>query len=347
MKTYCFFIGLFLTVLFSLPVNSQIRVEGEQEVIRKMNNGELKMIQRSDRKLSRADKYASQIRNYDRAIESLQNSKGRIRTGKINRLERKINELMTMALPYYKAGYKLRYKAFENYIKANGRGDEGEMILKAQDRFRQGSKLYRKSDNVSSEKRQSEMIALGNQKKLEALNIQLSIAKPLGIPVAQETNQAAPQVVAEVPALAVPVVQPVDSVVNIPEVKPEESMVVVKEPQVVVMQPVAEVVAPVAEPVSSPAKAAKLTGDVFLTVQLMASKTPVPREQLRQKYSGKEEIMEMRAADWYRYVVGKFSSVDEAKSFMAESNLQGIVTAYKNGERISVQEALSLIQSKP
>jgi hypothetical protein len=346
MRTYCFFIGLFLSVLFSFPVNSQIRVEGEQEVIRKMSNGELKLIQRSDRKLNRADKYATEIREFDRAIESLQNAKGRIRTGKINRIERQINELMTRALPFYKAGYKFRYQAFDKYIKAKSRGDEGEVILKAQEKFRQGSKLYRKSDNVSSEKRQSELIALGNQKKMEALNILVTIAKPLETPVVAEHKPNVP-LVDEVTPLAVSEVQPADTVINIPEIMPEESVpVVVQTPTPVTPTDSMAVVSSV-EPSKTTPKATSVREDVFLTVQLMASKTQVPRDQLRQKYSGNEDIMEMRTADWYRYVVGKFTSVEAAKTFMANSNLQGIVTAYKNGERISVQEALSLIQIKP
>jgi hypothetical protein len=99
-----------------------------------------------------------------------------------------------------------------------------------------------------------------------------------------------------------------------------------------------------AEPVVAAIKAPEELGDVFITIQIMSIKTAATAEQITQVYSGSQKVMELISADYYRYAVGKFRSVDEAKAAMVAENIKGIVVAFRKNERISVAEAVTVLK---
>ena len=82
---------------------------------------------------------------------------------------------------------------------------------------------------------------------------------------------------------------------------------------------------------------------VYFTVQILADKKPVSDSKIRTIYKGSLPVVENQGDGWYRYSLGKFDSYPAAKKALAESQVKGYVVAYKNSDRISVREAISLI----
>jgi len=88
----------------------------------------------------------------------------------------------------------------------------------------------------------------------------------------------------------------------------------------------------------------KAVGDVFFTIQFIADKKPVSEDVLRSKYSGQQEIVKMESDGWYRYSAGRFTDLQKAKEVMKSENIKGFIVAYKNGERITISEAIGLLK---
>jgi hypothetical protein len=105
-------------------------------------------------------------------------------------------------------------------------------------------------------------------------------------------------------------------------------------------KPAETVVAP------QPATARPPLTNIFITIQLMATKVNASTDEIKQVYSGSREVIEMKSSDYIRYTVGKFYTLDEAKAAMAAEGIKGIVVAFKDGERISVVEAARLMQEQ-
>jgi len=96
---------------------------------------------------------------------------------------------------------------------------------------------------------------------------------------------------------------------------------------------------PVVEPQSPPVK-------IFFTIQILSRTSPATDEQLKQIYSGPEKPYLMKSDGYYRYVVGRFATLFETKVFQNQNQVEGFIVAYKNGEKISVQEAVDLLKER-
>ncbi len=96
---------------------------------------------------------------------------------------------------------------------------------------------------------------------------------------------------------------------------------------------------PVAEPEIPPVI-------VFFTIQILSKSSPATDEQLKQIYTGPGKPYLMKSNGYYRYVVGRFDTLFEARVFKTQNQVEGFIVAYKNGEKISVQEAVDLLKEQ-
>jgi len=85
---------------------------------------------------------------------------------------------------------------------------------------------------------------------------------------------------------------------------------------------------------------------IFFTIQILSKTSPATDEQLNHVYSGSEKPYLMKSDGYYRYVVGRFATLFEAKVFQNQNQVEGFIVAYKNGEKISVQEAADLLKKQ-
>lgn len=89
-----------------------------------------------------------------------------------------------------------------------------------------------------------------------------------------------------------------------------------------------------------------LPADIFFGIQILSRTSPASPEQLRQIYKGSEESYLIQSNGYYRYHIGKFKTLFEAKVFKQKETVEGFIVAYKNGERIPVQEATDLLKKQ-
>ncbi len=81
---------------------------------------------------------------------------------------------------------------------------------------------------------------------------------------------------------------------------------------------------------------------VFFKIQIAASKTPLSVEQLNTVYKTSEMFNVEKDGEWYKYsVIQKFYNYDEAIAYKGNLKIKGsFIIAYKEGKRVSVDEAL-------
>lgn len=87
------------------------------------------------------------------------------------------------------------------------------------------------------------------------------------------------------------------------------------------------------------------TSGFFYTIQIGASSSKMPLSYFN-KYNFDQPIIEIFVDNMYKYSVGKFSTLKEAKSYQSSEvtpkGLQSFIVAYNNGVKISTKEALAI-----
>jgi hypothetical protein len=86
-------------------------------------------------------------------------------------------------------------------------------------------------------------------------------------------------------------------------------------------------------------------GTIF-SVQILASKTPIKAEIIKRNLNIYEKISEKYNGVWYRYSVGKFDNLEDAKKHRniyreKAGTKNSFIVVYRNGERISLEDALN------
>jgi N-acetylmuramoyl-L-alanine amidase len=99
-------------------------------------------------------------------------------------------------------------------------------------------------------------------------------------------------------------------------------------------------------PVDSPATAAtKPDGSVVFKVQVITSSKNIPLGS--PKFKGLQ-VEEMKAAGLWKYSVGNETSLDAARKVQAQCRAKGFdgafITAWRNGERLDLQQAVNLVR---
>lgn len=84
--------------------------------------------------------------------------------------------------------------------------------------------------------------------------------------------------------------------------------------------------------------------NILFKVQIIASRDKIPDGS--QAFKGVKDIKEIKENGWYKYFAGESGSLDEVlriKKKMVEMGFKdAFVIAYRNGQRISIKEALAL-----
>ncbi|MCW3785689.1 hypothetical protein [Plebeiibacterium sediminum] len=83
--------------------------------------------------------------------------------------------------------------------------------------------------------------------------------------------------------------------------------------------------------------------NTYFTIQFLADKQPVPKEKITSMYNGPLEIIKHEADGWFRYSIGKFTDISEAKKTLQTTGVNGYVVAYHNNTRISTREAIEIM----
>ena len=81
---------------------------------------------------------------------------------------------------------------------------------------------------------------------------------------------------------------------------------------------------------------------IYYSVQIAAHTVPMTENHIRQNiYHGGMTIREIHEDGWYKYLIGRYTDVDEAIKLLNEVNVdKAFVVAYKNGRRVPLKEVV-------
>jgi hypothetical protein len=118
-----------------------------------------------------------------------------------------------------------------------------------------------------------------------------------------------------------------------PEVKPTEPVAVAKEVKPKVTDTIAKPKTPEAEPYDSTV--------VYYQVQIVAHTAPLNASYIKQNvYQGDMPIETLREEGWYKYVIGRYRTLEEASQLLQKLKIpKAFVVAYKNHKRVPIKEA--------
>ena len=369
-----------LIVLIAL-ISAETIQASKDEIKSLLTPKEVKRIESAEKLISKGDAIIESTQSLQKEIDALQNADGRIKSGKINKRSKKIAQKKVQASLYYQDGYKKYISVLDDRLKdfaKSGNSEARQTRDDSKNLERKAKKQYNKAENLSSEEKMVELIDLAQENQKKAIEIQSKCLinlidsqeeAPLLAEVqeaVEDTTMVRPEVAEEpleealvvqtdsiattstinntlaetivpesnniAPAVAAGAVIATPMVMNTDSIAQEEPLVAkVEEPQVT-----EEVITPpvVADP------------DVFLTIQFMADKKKATQEQISNVYSGNKEVIEMNVNDWFKYSVGKYQTLDKAKADMQAENIKGFIVAYNKNERISVKEAVTILNGE-
>jgi hypothetical protein len=320
-----------------------------------------KRVEKADVILKKAAAVVDKNSKYTSQIETLKND-GKVRTRKIQRLERKANEIVMKSSSYFKEGYSKKYNAYEKAIsrelKAGNLTIEVERDKdKGHEAFKTGMKWRRKSGRQSDVNKGVEYLYKANELHEDAIGILIqALGNYQSDPVNKEPIETQSTEVPEMksdsidmPSEALPVLNPPVAPVPIPVVPAlNDSAIVIPDTVTPVAQPVLEESFTIENTLEEEA-ATELVEELFIyfSVQFLAEKQPVPKEKLYGMYDGPFEVVLHEADGWFRYSFGRFKTQQEANDMLAKSGVSGYVVAYHNEERISTRRAAELLTAEP
>lgn len=364
----------FLVVL-NINVFSQ---DNEKAVVEKLSEKDRNKVAKAEKLLSKGILILKEASGYDVEIAAMKDVEGRLKMRKINKLEKKSNSIKIKASKYLQDGYKKKVKVYESVLKDSRKLNPQlasrlkEVEFNSDKKIKKSKKLYRKANDMASKSKAVEYFEIGHKNYQEAIVL---LCEGLAVVFEIEPREVVNDAVAEKDTLQVDESSIEKEVETVPEGNATDSTEVtttnaIANPAVtggvVAATTAAAVVAVSKDTVSDENDSAvketeeeviaedttsldaepqdEKSGDVFFTIQFMADKKSVSPAQLKAKYVGDKEVIEMNTDGWYRYSVGKFTNLEEAKGVMKTEGIKGFIVAYKNGERITVSDALELLK---
>ena len=335
--------------LFSLSI-TLFAQDTEKAVVENLPKKDKEKVVKSEKWLSKGNLILEEASKYDNELASLKDSEGKLKMRKINKLEKKSDGLKIKAASYLQDGYKKKAKVFESIVKDSRKTNPQlasrlkEVEFNSDKKIKKSKKLYRKADDMASKSKAVEYFELGHKNYEEAIAILCGgLAVVYDIKAEDEMDDIVTEEDTTInsatanPAVAAPVVgvtATTAAVVAASNVGNEKEFIVDSTNQAFVT----DTIPLTAEPEE------KENIDVFFTIQFVADKKPVSSEMQKTKYAGELEVVEMNAGGWYRYSVGRFTKLEEAKAVMKSEGIKGFIVAYKSGERITVSEAVELLK---
>ncbi len=377
--TRSFLLSILVTLILSMPAKA---IDNKLKDI--LSAKEIKRIESAEKLIQKGDAIVNETKSMSSQIDQLKNADGRIKSGKVKRLEKKVAQQKVKASLYYKDGYKKYIDVLDSRVKAiekSGNSTAKQVRKDSKVVLRKAKKQYNKAENLSSAEKMVEYIELAQENQNKVITIQSqflvgldekelvaeepeellteetiavdSISRPESLqnemaqndlPSAELTAPTAPAVD---PTLAIGAGAGIAATTAVtPDIMDEE---IVEDETIMVETPTEEpVITEVTEPVveESIEESVVADPDVFLTIQFLAGKAPASAEKIESMYQGSKEVIEMHINDWYKYSIGKYQSLEEAKSDMQSENIKGFIVAYNKNDRISVKEAVGLLNGE-
>jgi hypothetical protein len=86
----------------------------------------------------------------------------------------------------------------------------------------------------------------------------------------------------------------------------------------------------------------ELKTEIVFIVQIAAHTIPIQESYLRTIYKGKQNIRMVHEDRWYKYYLGPFSTLNEAKRILTAVGVKNaFIAAYEDDKRINVREAIA------
>jgi hypothetical protein len=342
------------------------------ELKKALTNKEIKRIESAEKLIAKGDALLQDTKEIEAEIERLKNAEGRTQTGKINRYNKKIAEVKVKASLFYQDGYKRYIDVLDDHIKALEKSGNSEAVQARDDvrsLERKARKLYNKAENKPSAEKMVELIELAQSSQQKAIEIHSNCIINLSEAISNATVAIDKSVMLDtLSVIEAPIEEPLVAAVDSTTLQTEEMLSVTSAIEsapslnTVMVAPITVATLPEL-PVDStetmPVEAAfepeteviveapvVINTDVFFTIQIMADKQKASNDQLKNLYDGSKEVIEMHINDWFKYSVGRYQDLEEAKADMSRENIKGFIVAYNKNQRISVKEAVALINGE-
>lgn len=366
-----------IKVFFLILSVSLIPMSGfaQKKIEKVLEQKEVNKFAKADKLISKGDAIIIKADEIEKEIEALRNTDGRIKTRKINKKSKAAAKYKMQAAVYYKDGYNTKIKVLDKRLKAlekSGDSDAAEVRQEMKGLTKKARKQYNKAENLISYEEAVEMVEMAQENQQKAIDLMVKSLVSANTDEAA-TEEPAEELVEEMPVVtqdtvAVQVAEPEETIQNqeetaeqiseevagvaVTEVPPTGVEAAVAGTTVTAVAATGEALEEqvtqeeiakeaieetIEEPVVEPSE------NVFFTIQILAGKTKIADEKLKQAYSGPKEIMEMKGDGWFRYSIGKFNSIEKAREVQKAQGVKGFIVAYKDGQRISVKEAMELL----
>jgi hypothetical protein len=87
-------------------------------------------------------------------------------------------------------------------------------------------------------------------------------------------------------------------------------------------------------------------GEVVFRVQIAAHTVILKDEYIKTFYTGEDSVMQIREGNWYKYQIGSFNNFEDANDLRIKCRVpRAFVVAYQEDKKLTIKEALSLLQS--
>lgn len=87
--------------------------------------------------------------------------------------------------------------------------------------------------------------------------------------------------------------------------------------------------------------------EIIFKVQIAAHTKPLSEDYLNLLYKGNLPIDMIFEEDWYKYSIGRYNNFEEADSTRSKTDInKAFVVAYREGKKISTQEARRIVQER-
>lgn len=365
MKNIFFFIGLLLLGFIFSGFQEEKTIKDNPSLKNALSGSALRKFNRGQKLTGKAKLILDEAERYEQQIEEIKQTSRRARSRKMAKLEQKKMAKEIEAFYAFEMAHKKFYRAYQKTLKGfrelSADPAKGiDLEKSARLNYRRARKFRNKAENKKSEDKVYKLLSDAYDFEIDAINNQIEAFENYQSSTAIAEVHAEPELQTEEQDTVSTQTEPVvtDSVTisylqdtvylqegTIPKEKPEETI-----PADTIVQniPLEETVEQKIErrAESKQPSTEVQQVNVFFSIQILAKTSPATPEQLQSIYNGTEKVFLKLSDDYYRYLIGKFKTLFEAKVFKNKEKIEGFIVAYKNGERITIKEATEIIRNR-
>jgi hypothetical protein len=87
-------------------------------------------------------------------------------------------------------------------------------------------------------------------------------------------------------------------------------------------------------------------GKIIFRVQIAAHTVVLEPDYIKTFYTGKDSVIQIKEGQWYKYQIGSFDNFQDANKLRINSRVpRAFVVAYQGDRKLTIKQALSLLQS--